>query len=141
MKRLLFSGTSMNSGVAEVGLALLRIATGAGLALAHGINKVPVPEGFVTAVGNLGFPAPEFFAWSAALAELVGGALLAVGLLTRPAALAVAFTMGVAFFLQHANDPFQAKELAFLYMMSALAFAFIGSGRLGLDQLFRRKES
>jgi putative oxidoreductase len=141
MKRLLFSGARIDSGFAEIGLALLRIAAGAGLALGHGINKVPVDDRFVMSVENLGFPMPVVFAWAAALAELVGGALLAFGFLTRPAALSIAFTMGVAFFLQHAADPFKVKELAFLYGMVAIAFVFVGSGRLGLDQLFRRGDA
>jgi putative oxidoreductase len=138
MIRLLFSGARIDSAFASLGLALIRIATGAGMALGHGIAKIPVEEGFVTGVEKLGFPAPVVFAWVAALSELVGGALLALGLLTRPAALAVAFTMGVAFFLVHADDPFKVKEMAFLYGTAALAFVFIGSGRLGLDPMFRR---
>jgi putative oxidoreductase len=138
MLKLLVSGARIDSGLADFGLTLLRIAAGAGLALGHGLGKMPVSDQFVGMVENLGFPVPVVFAWAAALAELVGGALLAVGLLTRPAALAIAFTMGVAFFLQHADDPFKVKELALMYGMTAIAFLFVGSGRLGLDQLFRR---
>lgn len=140
MKRLFMSGAKIDSGLADLGLTLLRIAAGAGLALGHGLGKVPVKDGFVAGVESLGFPVPVVFAWAAALAELVGGALLAVGLLTRPAAFAVAFTMGVAFFMRHAADPFAVKELAMLYGMVAVAFLFLGSGRFSLDRAFYRSE-
>jgi putative oxidoreductase len=140
MKRLLMSGTRIQSGVADFGLTLLRVAAGAGLALGHGIHKMPVKAEFIAGVESLGFPAPVVFAWAAALAELAGGSLLALGLFTRPAALFVAFTMGVAFFLQHADDPFQVKELAMLYGMAAVAFLFMGSGRFALDRIFHRRE-
>ena len=138
MLRLLISGAKFESGIAQIGLTLLRVATGLGMALGHGINKVPPSEGFVTSVENLGFPAPVLFAWAAGLSELAGGVLLALGLLTRPAALSVAFTMAIAFFLVHANDPFQAKEMAFLYGFATITFLFVGSGRYGVDHLLRR---
>jgi putative oxidoreductase len=121
------------------GAALIRVAFGATLALAHGMGKLPPAEGFVAAVGALGFPLPGVFAWAAGLAEFAGGLLLAVGLLTRPAAAFVAFTMGVAFFGQHAGDPFGAREMALLYGVVALGFLIGGSGPFGLDALLGQR--
>src|SRR3954466_402387 len=51
---------------------------------------------FSTMLAGMGVPMPESMAWAAALAELVGGALLVLGGFTRPAALALSGDMAVA---------------------------------------------
>lgn len=142
MKRILslfFSGQELPSFAAEIGWTLLRLFAGASLMMAHGTGKLPPSEQFITGVANLGFPLPSFFAWCASLAEFLGGAFLAIGFLTRPAAFFVLFTMAVAFFGVHLNDPYQKKELATLYGFIAIAYLFVGSGRLSIDALVRRK--
>jgi putative oxidoreductase len=62
---------------------------------------------------------------------------MAIGLLTRPAALFGAVTMAVAFFVHHSGDPFGDRELAMLYGTVMLAFALLGSGKASLDHLLR----
>lgn len=135
----LFSGADLASTFANAGLAFLRVITGLSLALAHGIGKIPPSERFVENVARLGFPIPELFAWAAGWAELLGGLLLALGLLTRPASLFILITMCVAVLMHHAEDPYATKEKAILFGGVALAFLFIGSGKLGLDAVLRRK--
>ena len=139
MRKLLFGGSVHGAWPADVGLMALRAFAGFALALAHGINKLPPAGGFIEGVEGLGFPVPVVFAWAAGLAEFVGGLLLAVGLLTRPAAFFILCTMLTAAFLQHADDPFNVSERAFLYGFVALAFLLTGSGRLGIDALIRRR--
>lgn len=136
---ILFGGDGGGSALADVGLLLLRLFTGLALAFAHGFGKVPPSEGFVASVVEMGFPAPEAFAWAAGLSEFAGGLLLAVGLLTRPAALMIAITMAVAAFVRHAGDPFSSQEKALLFLAVAVAFLFVGSGRYSLDRLVYRK--
>ncbi len=146
MKRILqicFGGEPAPTVIVDGAQTLLRVAAGVMLALGHGVNKVPPAEGFIGAVGDLGFPMPTLFAWLAAFAELVGGLCLAVGLLTRPAAFLIAVTMAVAAGLQHATDPWFAsegpsKELAVLYLVIALQFLAAGSGRYSIDRFWRR---
>jgi putative oxidoreductase len=140
----LASGDEPESIAADLGLSVLRIGVGLMMACGHGIAKVPPPAGFVEAVGQLGFPLPTVFAWAAGLAELVGGLLIAAGFLTRPAALFLAVTMGVAAFVRHGGDPVfsregPAKELALLYLVAAVAFLVAGAGRFGVDALLRRR--
>ena len=137
MKRFFLSSARLEHPAAHLGLAVLRVTAGVSLAVAHGFDKVPPPPGLVAAVRGMGFPAPEAFAWCAALAEAVGGLLLAVGFLTRPAAFAVAFTMGVALFGMHWGDPWAKQELAALYGAAALCLLFAGPGRLSVDALLR----
>jgi putative oxidoreductase len=138
MKSLLFGGSGGGSALADFGLMLLRVFAGLAMALGHGLGKFPVSEGFIDAVGKMGFPAPAFFAYSAALAETAGGILLALGLLTRPAAAFVLFTMTVAFFGVHLQDEFGRQERALLYAFVALVFVLAGSGRFGVDRLIRK---
>ena len=140
LKRILFGGDGTGSPAGDVGLMLLRGFVGLAMALTHGLGKVRNPSGIIQGAAALGFPAPTLFGWAAALSEFAGGLLLAFGLLTRPSAFLIASTMTVAAFVRHARDPFQIKELAVLYFMVGICFLFTGSGRYGLDALFRRSD-
>jgi len=138
LKQLAFGGSGPASTGSELGLLGLRVFTGLSMALAHGLGKVPPPSGFIGGVEDLGFPAPEFFAWAAALAELVGGLFLAAGFLTRFSAFFILVTMLVAAFGRHAGDGFAEQEMALLYAAATLPFLLAGCGRVGVDQLFRQ---
>lgn len=135
MRKFFFGGAGGGSAAADLGLLVLRVFLGLSLAFGHGLGKLPPRPGFVEGVAKLGFPAPEFFAWAAGLAEFAGGILLALGLLTRPSALAILFTMCLAGFLRHAPDPYPTKEKAFAFAAAALLFLLAGSGRFGLDRI------
>lgn len=123
----------------DLGLLVLRLGVGLPLALAHGLGKLPPSDGFVDGTAALGFPLPVVFAWAAALAEFVGGLLVAAGLLTRPASAFVAVTMAVAVFGAHAGDPFGDREMALLYGVAALALVGLDAGRFSLDALLARR--
>jgi putative oxidoreductase len=138
-KDLMVGGADGRSALLDFALLLLRAAAGASLALGHGLGKLPVSDQFVDGVAQMGLPAPAVFAWAAALSEAVGGALLAIGLLTRPAAFFILCTMATAFFVVHGADPFQNKELAMLYGVVALTFLLAGAGRYSVDALLRRR--
>jgi len=140
IRKLLFSGAEIDSAFANVGLTLLRMFAGLALSLGHGIGKMPPSDGFIEGVRNLGFPVATFFAWTAASSEFFGGILMAVGLLTRPAAFFILITMSVAAGLWHAADPFGVKETALLFGFIAFAFLLIGSGKYGIDSVFRRRK-
>ncbi|MGH9161712.1 MAG: DoxX family protein [Vicinamibacteraceae bacterium] len=138
MNGLLFGGAGAASVIGDLGLLLLRAFTGLALAFGHGINKIPPSAGLIDRVDGYGFPLPIVFAWSAGLSELVGGCLIAVGLLTRPAALFVFITMGVAVLFAHAGDPFSVREKALLFGMVALLLGATGAGRFALDPRVRQ---
>jgi putative oxidoreductase len=131
----LFAVGATPSPTADAGLAVLRITAGLLLALLHGIGKVSPQEGFVGWIGGMGFPAPLVFAWLATLAETVGALLIALGLLTRPAAAFVVIHFVVVVFVAHSGDPIGDRELAILFGVIALAFALIGPGRYSIDAL------
>lgn len=118
----------------DVGILWLRILMGSGIAY-HGYQKIfggYMPM-LIEGVTKMGFPAPEVFAWAAALSEFVGGLLIVAGLFTRYAALSVFITMTVAAFITHRADAFQVKELALAYWAMSGALVFLGSGAFGLD--------
>ena len=139
IKTFVFGGAVIDSVLANVGLTLLRVFTGLGMALGHGLGKIPPSDRFVSGTANLGFPAPEFFAWAAALAEFGGGLFLALGFMTRPATFFLGFTMFVAGFIRHAADPFSGKEKALLYLAIAVAFLLIGGGKYSVDAWIRSR--
>jgi putative oxidoreductase len=140
----LFGGMGAATRTGDVGLLLLRAGSGLMLSIGHGLSKlyadgrIGPAKGFIDGVESLGFPAPALFAWCAALSEFAGGLLLALGLLTRPAAFTIAFTMAVAAFLRHRDDPFTTKEKALLYLAIAFLFMLIGAGRFSVDRVIRK---
>jgi putative oxidoreductase len=120
-----------------LGLLILRVVAGLSLSLAHGMGKLPVSDKFIEGVGSMGFPVPVVFAWAAALAESVGGLLLALGWFTRPAAAMIVATMTTAVVLRHAGDPFGNRELPLLFGTIALMFLLVGAGRYSIDERMR----
>jgi putative oxidoreductase len=81
--------------------------------------------------------------WFAGVLELVGGALLALGLLTRPVALLLSGQMAVAYFIAHASQSFypilNGGESAVLFCFVFLYIAAAGGGPWSLDKLLFKK--
>ena len=136
MRDLVFGGARLNSLVGDFGLLVLRVFAGLSLALAHGMAKLPPSAPFMQGVEALGLPG--WTAWLSGFAETFGGLALAAGLATRLSAFTIAINMSVAGFLRHAQDPYQIKELAFLFLAIAVMFACVGGGRFALDRLIKK---
>lgn len=139
LRSILFSGAHLGSPAADFGLLLLRVIVGLSLALGHGLGKVPPSEGFIGRVGEMGLPLPDLFAWLAMTAEFGAALLLAVGLLTRPAAFLICGNMVVVALLAHAGDPFSNREKAVLFLAVGACCLFTGAGRFSLDAILRRQ--
>jgi putative oxidoreductase len=90
-------------------------------------------------------PTPALFStyWFAGAIELVGGALVAVGLFTRIAAFIMSGEMAFAYFLSHAPHGFfpilNRGDGSILYCFMFLYLAFAGAGPWSLDALLARK--
>ena len=98
-------------------------------------------DGFASWLADLGVPMPAIQARMAMLSELVGGALLALGLLTRPACIVLIFTMIVAGMVGHrgagymiTNDP-PGAEYTINLAVVCLMFLLLGPGALSLDAM------
>lgn len=74
--------------------------------------------------------------------ELICGLLIAIGLLTRPAAFLASGTMAVAYFMAHASGSFfpivNRGELAVVYAWLFIFICFYGPGRFSVDAMMRR---
>jgi putative oxidoreductase len=74
--------------------------------------------------------------------ELVAGFMIALGLVTRIAALIASGEMAVAYFMAHANGGFfpivNHGESAVMYCFVFLFIFFYGPGRLSIDALIGR---
>jgi putative oxidoreductase len=116
-------------------LSLLRIVA-ALIFFAHGTQKL------------LGFPAsdmvppPGSLPWIAGVLELAGGALLILGLFTRPVAFVLSGLMAVAYWMAHApQSPFPALnggDAAILYCFVFLYLVFAGAGPWSIDSVLSK---
>jgi putative oxidoreductase len=77
--------------------------------------------------------------------ELVGGALLLIGLFTRPVAFLLSGLMAFAYFIAHAPQGFwpllNRGELAALYSFVFLYLAAAGGGPWGVDRWWHARTS
>lgn len=152
MKSLLFGEGSLS-----LSSLTLRLSLGAMMAIGHGYGKLqllmsgnhsvfPDPLGIGTFLSLAGAVGTEFFL----------SLTLILGLMTRVSSIALAFTMFVAAFIQHANDAFfpefvrglseqypalmtPNKEYATLFLVGYVALAIMGPGRFSVDALIRGK--
>jgi putative oxidoreductase len=103
------------------------------MASQHGIGKL---QNLIN--GNIQFADPLGIGvttslFLAGMAEFFCAIAVSLGILTRLMSLPVAFTMFVAAFIVHANDLFERKELAILYLVIFLTLMLTGAGRYSLD--------
>jgi putative oxidoreductase len=120
-------------------LAALRIMTGL-IFMAHGLVKLfgfPEVEGMgrVELLSLAGF---------GGVIELVGGALVVLGLFTRPAAFIASGEMAVAYWMFHAPQSFypivNGGDAAILYCFIFLYIAVAGPGSFSLDRMLWGRE-
>lgn len=121
-------------------LSVLRIVS-ALLFMAHGTAKLfNFPATEMSAIA----PEPMTLMWFAGVLELVGGALLAVGLFARPVAFVLSGMMAVAYWTAHFPQAFypiqNGGDAAILFCFVFLYIAAAGGGPWSLDNaLFRKK--
>ena len=91
---------------------------------------------------HYGLPAPSAFAYVIGVLELVGGALLAAGVLTRLVALALAGDMVGAIIVSgiHRGEVVPSLTLAPLLLVAMVFLMRVGPGELHLSQLRNRTE-
>ena len=129
----------------DLGLLIMRLGVGLSMAVVHGWGKISGGPERWTQIGgsmpDLGLAfAPVIWGFLAAFAEFGGSILIVLGVLTRPAALMLAFTMFVAVTV-HLGMPAEnpnagwkgashAIELLAVYVMIVLT----GPGRFSLGR-------
>jgi putative oxidoreductase len=136
IKKLFAPGN--DSALTSLGLLALRLFFGLTMLLHHGWDKLIT---FNEHSSNFPDPMGVGHATSLALtifAEVVAAGLLAIGLLTRFAALVLAFEMAVAFILVHKMTlgGTMPGEFAFIYFGAYFTLLIAGGGKLSLDKAF-----
>jgi len=126
--------------LAQIALTLLRVVAGT-VMIHNGLDKLADIEGFAEAyVEVIGLPFPIFFSYVAGLTELLAAPLLAIGLLTRPAALGLLATMLVAIYhhilVAGLSIPF--LELSMIYAGVFAFFLVNGAGDYSVDALLAK---
>lgn len=130
---------------ADLGPLVLRVLVG-GIMFAHGFQKWfetgPATFGS-SSIAALGLPAPEFFGYLVATSELVFGALLVLGLLTRLSTIPLGVILAVAVIgvklgevgLIAGDAMMTGYELDLALLAGVVALLFLGAGRLSLDRV------
>lgn len=127
------------------GLVPLRVVVGL-IFLMHGYAKLVTmgPAATADMMQHLGIPFPHVSAMLVTAVELLGGAALILGLLTRWAAAALAVDMSVAVILAKLPGGFFAPrgvEFELTLCAAALTLALVGAGGVSLDALRRPRAS
>jgi putative oxidoreductase len=129
-----------NQIVTSLGLLLLRLSVGGMMLVSHGWGKLinfwekasvfPDPLG----VGSMMSLSLAVFA------EVFCSIAIIMGLATRFVAIPLIITMFIAVFIVHADDPWQKKEFALLYLVPFLTLIFTGAGRFSLDSVIKKRK-
>ena len=120
-------------------LSLLRVVTGA-LFMQHGVQK---PFGLLVNPAQQWNGPPEIFSqfWFAGMLEVFGGALIVLGLFTRPVAFLLSGEMAVAFFQMHFPRSFwpilNGGEAVVLFSFVFLYLVAAGAGPYSVDAMLR----
>ena len=127
------------SKYSDLGLLILRLGLGI-MFIMHGYPKLTggpeMWEKIGGAMGNVGINfLPVFWGFLAAFAEAVGGLLFALGLLFRPTAFALAFTMLIAA-LVHLSGGEGVMGASHAIEVGIVFFGFIlvGPGKYSIDK-------
>ncbi len=125
----------------HLGLLILRVAFGVSMLWGHGLGKLTsFAEKAPVFLDPLGIGNKASLILTL-IAEVGCSILLILGMGTRVAALILGFTMGVAAFVVHGNDPWAKRELAVVYLMVYVVLLIAGAGAFSLDRLFWGRES
>lgn len=129
MKMKLFRKLEEFSAVPlRMGLGALFLYTG----IAKAIGMAQTIQMFAT----LGFPAAKFFAVLVMVVEIVGGAFLIAGLLTRYTSAVLAIVLTTALFVVHISQRDITMMMVIALIGALVSLVFSGAQRLSLDNWF-----
>jgi putative oxidoreductase len=128
------------ASLGDFAYTLLRVLSGIGL-VTHGYAKILDPFGNIGMVEGLGFYPGTIWSPLLAATEFFGGLFLALGLLTRPAALAATISLLVTVWFHWVvqAEGYSGAEKSILW--SAICFLFVvhGAGRFSVDRAIGRE--
>ncbi|HVX97113.1 MAG TPA: DoxX family protein [Polyangia bacterium] len=125
------------AGSSSLGLVLPRAALGSTMVF-HGVQKLREPEKIGAGFEALGISPGPRWARATGLAETFAGAAAILGVLTRPAALAVLTTQSIAVAKVHRKNGFDTTKGGFEWNLTLMAVAagllVAGPGRLSVHR-------
>lgn len=122
------------AGLHDFAETLLRIVAGVALMM-HGLGKIGDPFGSAGMVEGLGFYPGAFWSLLLTLTEFVGGILITVGLLTRPASFAamIVLLVTVWFHWITLEQGYSGAEKSILWAAVFFFFVIRGGNRHSVD--------
>lgn len=137
MRNRLISYTPLHT---DLGILLLRLIFG-GMFIYFGYQKLGNYDMMLGLIGDPIGIGPKLSLNLTIFSEFFCGIFISLGFLTRVFVIPTFITMIVAYFVVHANDTFQVKQSAFVYMVLCLPVFVLGSGRFSVDRLiFKNKQ-
>src|SRR5687768_11141667 len=121
------------------GLAITRIIVGLFM-IYHGweVFDAEKMKGYLDWDSFKGFSSPSAMVYMGKIAELVGGILFCLGLLTRLAAVMIAVTMLYISFFVGDGRVWYEEQHPFLFVLLAMVFFFCGPGNFSLDKIISK---
>ena len=135
MKNPFSSTQSLSNDLASL---LLRLIVG-GLFIYHGYSKIQAFDEMYSTFPDLIGIGGKLSYILVIFAEFFCGIFVAMGFLTRFTVIPIMITMIVAYFIAHAADDFNAKELPFAFLLLTIVIFILGSGRISLDRIMFKK--
>ena len=146
------SSEIINSKAVSISLLVLRLFA-SGLMIHHGLEKLSGVEGFTTFVVDEYFPFLPFdhslWTLAAAYTQIIGSALLLIGLATRVSAIGLASTMVFALLFHSMDTGLQGApfgiveahnyeyETSALYLAIFSVLAVLGGGNISISALLK----
>ncbi|MDX3928256.1 MAG: DoxX family protein [Shinella sp.] len=128
------------NALGESAETLLRVLAGL-LLVTHGYGKIINPFGASGMVESLGFYPGALWSPLLAATEFFGGILIAIGLFTRPAAVAAAFVLAVTVYFHWIvrSEGLGGAEKSILWTAIMLFFAIRGANSQSVDAKLGRQ--
>ena len=124
----------------DLTFAILRIVAGIAM-ITHGYGKFMDPYAAVGMVESLGFYPGIFWSPVLSYSEFFGGILLAIGLFTRPAAVATTIILLVTVYFHwiFKEQGWSGSEKSVLWAAITLFFVSHGGGKISVDRVIGKE--
>ncbi len=135
-----YNNSNSGSIAKDIIVFVVRVFVGFAM-LSHGFPKLQMllAGGKIEFFDFLGL-GPQISLILTVFAEFVCSILLILGLFTRISLGFLIFTMVMAAFVVHRADPFEKREMAFIYLSVYLLLMVIGAGKVSVDHMIERRK-
>jgi putative oxidoreductase len=143
--RLIFPGLGkIYAAWSDIVELLLRVVAGLILPLQHGLPKIGIlgsgsPAGVAGGLEKSGYYPGIFWAYVIIMAEIVGGALLALGLFTRLVAAVLVIEFVNVVYVDYMNRGTAGARYSFVLLIIYIFFMIRGGGPYSLDRKLGRE--